>query len=197
MDEELPTEGLARAAGSNPVAFADLVARVEGRLRTWIALRLGPKLRARVTEDDVLQETLLQAYRSMDRFAATGPGSFRRWLLSVAENRIRDLHKYHAAQRRDVAREQAKARSMEESTLLDRFSASVTSPSMAAQRAEHSRMVAERIEALPAELREVVIARALEERPFKEIAEALGRPMTTVQAQFARALRGLKDAWEG
>lgn len=47
---------------------------------------------------------------------------------------------------------------------------------------------------MPDDLRTLVIARALEGRPFREITEMLGKPITTVQAQFARGLRELKRA---
>ena len=194
MEQNPLTEALAaQAALQDPAAFADLVARVHGRLQTWIAVRLGPALRGRVTEDDVLQETLLQAYRTLDRFQSNGPGSFRRWLLSVAENRIRDLHKFHAAKKRDFAREAFKPRNDDETAMLNRFSASITSPSLAAGRNEQRADLVAKIDALPEDLRAVVIARALKELPFKEIAQQLGRPLTTVQAQFARGLRALKD----
>ena len=195
--DELQTEELAASAAlQDPEAFAALVERVRGRLETWIALRLGPKLRGRVSEDDVLQETLLHAYRALDAFEAGGAGSFRRWLLSIAENRIRDLHKFHVAQKRDIGRERAKPKSPDEVTLLDRLSIGGASPASLLHARQAQRDLATHIDALPLDLREVVVARALEERPFREIAEQLGRPLTTVQAQFARGIRGLRQLLE-
>ena len=38
--------------------------------------------------EEVLQETFLEAYRSLARVRDQGPGSFQRWLLSIAENRL-------------------------------------------------------------------------------------------------------------
>ena len=193
----LTEELAARAALRRPEACAALVARVRGALATWVAVRLGPALRARVTEDDVLQETFLQAYRSLDTFANTGPGSFRRWLMTVAEHRIKDLHRFHAAKKRDVQRERVTPANAEESVLWDRLSVAGPSPVSVADLQDNRRLIASRIEALPAELRDVLVARALEERPFKDIAERLDRPITTVQAQFARALRTLKAHFDG
>ena len=195
-DAPLTEELAAKAALEHPEAFATLVARVRGRLDTWIALRLGPKLRGRVTEEDVLQETLLQAYRGLGNFNDTGTGSFRRWLLSVAENRIRDLHKFHGAKKRDLGREIMQPRTEDEVTLLGRLSIGGPSPATMADAQDARRSLAEQIDALPEELREVLIARALEELPFREIATRLGRPITTVQAQFARGFRALREALE-
>lgn len=195
MEERHENRGTEReaavAAGGDPEAFARLVDRIRGRLGVWIALRLGPQLRARVAEEDVFQETLLEVYRRLPDFEDTGPGSFRRWLFVVAENRIRDLHKFHSRQRRDVARVQPRSR--EESTVLGLLAADGTSPSSAAHRAELVGRVVERIERLDEDVRAVVVARAIEERTFREIAERLGRPQTSVQALYARGLRQLQD----
>ena len=87
-DEKPTTEGLAR----DPQAFEELFSRLHGRLEMWIGLRMGPLLRSRLTVDDVMQETLIEAHRSLASFRDRGPGSFRRWVFSVAENRLRDLH---------------------------------------------------------------------------------------------------------
>ena len=197
-DKDRTTEGLARKAlGEDPEAFAELVQHLRGRLEMWISLRMGPLLRSRLSEDDVLQETLLQAHRSLPDFADHGPGSFRRWMFSVAENRLRDLHKYHAAQKRDVAREaQVGPRSAEESEFLQSLSASGTSPSSAAHRRDLVGGLAESIARLPEPLGDVLVLRAIEERTFKEIAQQLGKRPATVKGLYVRALKRLKDDLE-
>ncbi|MHC4133553.1 MAG: sigma-70 family RNA polymerase sigma factor [Planctomycetota bacterium] len=194
-DEKRTTEGLAREAlGQDPEAFAALVQRLRGRLEMWISLRMGPLLRARLTEEDVLQETLLHAHRSLPDFRDQGQGSFRRWMFSVAENRLRDLHKYHAAQKRDAAREaQIGPRSPAESQLLQSLSASGTSPSSAAHRRDLVSSLAESIARLPEPLRDVLVLRAIEERTFKEIAQQLEKPPATVKGLYVRALKSLRD----
>ena len=89
-DDEPDTQGLARRAlVGDPEAFTEMAQRLRGRLRMWITLRMGPLLRSRLTEDDVFQETLLQAHRSLAGFKENGPGSFQRWIFSIAENRLR------------------------------------------------------------------------------------------------------------
>jgi len=193
-ESDRTTEGLARRAQtSDPGAFEELVRRLRGRLEMWINVRMGPLLRSRLTPDDVLQETLLQAHRSLADFRETGPGSFQRWIFSVAENRLRDLHKYHAAQRRHPAREaQGGPRSSDETALLERLAAREPSPSSGAHRREMLSRLALAIAHLPEPLRDVLVKRALEQRPFREIAEQMQLPAATVPALFARALKGLR-----
>lgn len=185
-EDSFDSEDLARRASVDPDAFAELVRRLRGRLEMWINVRLGPLLDARLTADDVLQETLLQAHGSLSDFQPKGKGSFQRWIFSVAENRLKDLHKYHTAQKRHPGQEAAGER------VLDGLRAGGPSPSSSARRHELIRRLATLIARLPEPLREVLVLRAIEERTFKEIAEVTNKPTATVQGLFARALRTLQ-----
>ncbi len=184
-EDSLDSEGLARRASADPDAFAELVRRLRGRLEMWINVRMGPLLDARLTADDVLQETLLQAHGSLTDFHDQGKGSFQRWIFSVAENRLKDLHKYHAAQKRHPEHEGAGN--------FDVIRALGPSPSSSARRRELVERLSTRIARLPDALREVLVLRAIEERTFKEIAHVTGKPAATVQGLFARALKVLQD----
>jgi RNA polymerase sigma-70 factor (ECF subfamily) len=189
------TEGLVRdAVGGDPEAFSRLFHRIRGRLEVWISLRMGPLLRKRLSPDDVLQETLLEAHRSLARFHDQGSGSFQRWVYSVAENRIRDLHKFHTAQKRDAAREaRPEGPRDEEVEILKHLAGDDPSPSAGMRGQEVSARLAESIERLPDPLREVLVLRAIEERTYAEIAERLERPAATVRVLFCRALKRLRD----
>ena len=69
---------LARARGGDNDAFARLVAPLRGELRAHCYRMLGSVDDA----DDVLQDSLLRAWRGLPRFA--GRSSLRTWLYSVA-----------------------------------------------------------------------------------------------------------------
>lgn len=184
-EDSLDSEGLARKAAADPDAFADLVRRLRGRLEMWINVRMGPLLDARLTADDVLQETLLQAHQSLHDFQPQGKGSFQRWLFSVAENRLKDLHKYHAAQKRHPGHEAAGD--------FAALRAAGPTPSSSARRRELVHRLATKIAALPEPLREILVLRAIEERTFADIAQATKKPAATVQGLFAKALKALQD----
>lgn len=65
-------------------AFAALVRRHEGAVRAFLTrLTRGDHARA----DDLAQETFIQGYRSLARFA--GGSQFRTWLLGIAYNQFR------------------------------------------------------------------------------------------------------------
>ena len=183
------TEGFAdRAANDDSMAFEELVLRVHGRLSVWVSLRMGPVLRGRLAVDDVVQETLIHAHRSVAQFQDRGPGSFQRWLFALAENRLRDLQKFHSAQRRDPARE----RSSDELAFLQRIHARTSTPSAKISRKERVERLVQGIGRLPEEERELVIMRALEDRTFKDIAESTGERQAVVVATYGRALQQLK-----
>jgi len=189
------TEGLARIArDGDPEAFARLFHRVRGRLEVWISVRMGALLRSRLTPDDVLQETFLEAFRSLTRFRDQGPGSFQRWIFSVAENRLRDLSKFHNAQKRAARRDVAPDPHQDgENDILKQLAALTQSPSAGVHREEMTQQLAEAIRQLPEPLREVLVLRAIEERTYAEVAEALDRPQATVRVLFCRALKRLRN----
>lgn len=65
-------------------AFAELVRRHQSSLRAFLRqLTRGDRALA----DDLAQETLLEAYRSLGRFR--GASAFSSWLLGIAYNRFR------------------------------------------------------------------------------------------------------------
>jgi len=172
-----------------PAGFEEMVLRFRGRLSLWISLRMGPLLRGRVSEEDVLQEALLEACRSYPAFRPDGPDAFRRWLFSIAENRIKDLHKYHTAQRRHPRRE---APTDSERAMLDRLTAGIPTPSSNFRRKELVELLTGGISRLPEPEREVLELHALEDLSFREIADRTGRSEGSAATLYARALLALK-----
>ena len=171
------------AKRGDQTAFERLFGRFRNRIALWASARMGSQLRARLSADDVLQETFLQAHGSLGTFEDQGQGSFCRWLLSIADNRIKDLSKHHTAQKRDVAREAHAP--------VDR-AASSSSPAARASRGELTAMLVAALERVPEPEREVVILRAIEERTLAEIAERLGKSAATVGALYVRGLEALR-----
>ena len=78
--------------------------------------------------------------------------------------------------------------------MLDRVAAGTRqSPLAEAARREAIERTIQAIERLPEKLREVIVARMLEQCTYQEIADRLGRPLTSVRAQHIRALETLKN----
>jgi RNA polymerase sigma factor (sigma-70 family) len=60
--------------------------------------------------------------------------------------------------------------------------------------ASESERVKAAVDALPAELREVIVLRELSEMSYREISEVVGVPIGTVMSRLSRARNRLADA---
>ena len=92
---------LAGASRGDASARGRLLERHRGRLRGMVALRLDPRLAARVDPSDLVQETLAEAHWRLDDYLRTRPLPFYPWLRQIAADRLADLHRRHVAARVD------------------------------------------------------------------------------------------------
>ena len=164
---------VARVRSGDLDAYAELVLR-----HAPIAKRTAVLLGAGADADDVLQEALVKAYRSLDGFRPDAP--FRPWLLRIVANETRNHHR--AAVRRR-ARESSAA--LLAPTLLD-------PGEEVADRERKERLLAA-ISGLPDRLRVVVTCRYLLEMDERETAAVLGLPGGTVKSRLSRGLARLRD----
>jgi RNA polymerase sigma-70 factor (subfamily 1) len=178
---------LERARNGSDVALGALVERCGPKLLALVRLRLGPSLRREVESRDVLQSALAKALAGFDRFAGRDGGSLMAWLARIVENEVRDLAEHHGRQRRDAARRV----SLEESTEAARLASLVRSQTSFVALGERLSLLAEGLESLAPDHREVIVLHALEERTFAEIARRQGRSPDACRMLFARAMTAL------
>src|SRR5882672_2405912 len=81
-------------------AFSRLFEKYRPRLAVLIHYQLGNNARRDADVDDVLQETLLRAFRDIQQFQYREPGSFWKWLASLASHAIVDLMRAQSRQKR-------------------------------------------------------------------------------------------------
>ena len=96
MDSHETKALVEKAQSGDRSAFDALVEAHRARIEALVRSRLGAPLRGRVTEDDILQETLLQAFRSLERFSWESDDAFFRWLGGIAENVLRKESRRHS-----------------------------------------------------------------------------------------------------
>ena len=77
-----------RAKGGDQHAFDALVSPIREKLLTWIAGRLGPRVKSKVEAEDVLQQTFVWALRSIEKLEWRGLDAFEQWLFSIAKHVI-------------------------------------------------------------------------------------------------------------
>jgi RNA polymerase sigma-70 factor (ECF subfamily) len=195
---------LTRAAGGDPAAGQQLLARHRDRLRHMVAVRLDPRVAARLDPSDVVQEALLEAARKLPDYLREQPVPFYPWLRRLAWERLLKLHQRHLARKRSAARDEPMAPALPDRSALElvqRLVASGTSPSGRVVREETRDRVRAALRALAETDREVLVLRYLEGMTTAEVAAVLGLSESAVKMRHHRALdrlcRVLGDDSEG
>src|SRR5262249_33810215 len=113
-------------------------------------------------------------------------------LLSQLLNLVRH---YHASQRRDMRLERDLAAELEQSSrdLDAALFTKESSPSQRAARRERAALLADALERLPIDYREVIVLRHLQGLTFAEVAQRLGRSRDSVDKLWVRALARLRQ----
>jgi RNA polymerase sigma-70 factor (ECF subfamily) len=173
--------------------------RHEPWLRVLARLEIDSRFQGKFSASDAVQQTLAAAWRDWGNCRAADDQQRLAWLHKILANQLGQLARhFSAAQRRDVRREVSLERSLAESSQrLERFlAADQTSPSGAAADREEQTRLAEVLERLPADYRNVLVLRNLQELPFEEIAERLDRSPGAARMLWVRALARLRDELE-
>lgn len=177
----------AAAERGDEQAFDALVVRFLPELRAFVRGRLGPLLRAREAESDVVQSTVREILTQRRRFDHGGDEGFRRWLFATAMRKVLDKRKHHTALRRDAARTD------KDDERLVAVAADGASPSEAALAKETLERLTAAFERLSPDYREAVFLARVVGLPRAELAHELGRTEASVRNLLHRALAELAE----
>lgn len=199
MDPTPEKELLLRAAQDDSAALDELFQMYRHRLKGMLHWRLDPRLRTRVDESDVIQETLVDAARKFSEYAQAPQLPFYLWLRHLAGLKLAELHRTHlSAQKRSARRETslefgdfAPASSV---VLADAFAGNLTSPSEAAMRHELKRRCQELLDSLEPIDREVLVLKHFEQLSTAETASVLGISKAGAGRRYLAALKRLRAA---
>ncbi len=169
-----------RALTGDAEAFGEIVQRWERRIFALAFGMLGREDDAR----DATQETFLAAFRNLRAFR--GEAKVSSWLHRIAVNQC------ITRKRRAKVRNESALETEEEKNAAS-FAAPIRySPISVVEGLETTAAVRLAVNSLPVELRQVVVMKEFEELTFKEIAEALDVPLSTVKSRLYTALRQLQ-----
>jgi RNA polymerase sigma-70 factor (ECF subfamily) len=188
---------LRRIAQGDAAARELLLGRHRDRLRRMVALRLDPRLQARVDPSDVVQATLAQADAKLADYARRRPLPFYPWLRRLAWEHLIRLHRRHVvARRRSVSREELPPAPLPDASaweLANRLAARGSSPSARLRRDELRGQLRRALARLGENDREVLVLRYLEDLSPGEIAAVLGLTEPAVKMRQLRALQRLRE----
>ncbi len=169
-----------RALTGDAEAFGELVRRWERRIFALTYGMLGREEDAR----DATQETFLAAFRNLRGFR--GEAKVSSWLHRIAVNQC------ISRQRRAKVRSES-ALDDEQDHDAGSFATPVSeSPVRVVEGRQETLAVRRAINSLPIELRQIVVMKEFEELTFREIADALDLPLSTVKSRLYTALKQLQ-----
>jgi RNA polymerase sigma-70 factor (ECF subfamily) len=158
-------------------------------------LQLDGRLQSKIDASDLIQETFLGAYRGFAPFRGTTEAELIAWLRQILASSLAMVVRHYRTQRRDVRLECKLADQLESSSraLDEALVAASNSPSQQAARREQAVLLADALERLPENYREVLILRHLQGLTFPQVAQRMGRSLDSV-AMLQHCARQLSEA---
>jgi RNA polymerase sigma-70 factor, ECF subfamily len=140
--------------------------------------------------EEVAQEAILKAFRSLPRFRRES--KFSTWLVQIAINEAKmKLRK----DRRHLYESVEQGRETEEGEYVPReFADWREIPSSALETKELREALSKALESLPAKYRSVLVLRDVQQLNIRETAEALGISEANVKTRLSRARLQMRDA---
>ncbi|OHB72596.1 MAG: hypothetical protein A2V70_09300 [Planctomycetes bacterium RBG_13_63_9] len=196
-DSGLVDEALRSAERGDVSPLEKLLDGYRPRLRRMVQVRLDHRMQGRVDASDVVQEAYLEASAKLDDYLHDRPMAPLAWLRLIAMRKLAGLYRYHlGTQGRDAHREisldHAVAPEVTSDVLAAQLLGPLTSPSMAAQRAEHVIRLQQALERIDVVDREVLFLRHFEELTNQETAQVLGITKAAAWTRHVRALKHLR-----
>jgi RNA polymerase sigma-70 factor (ECF subfamily) len=195
-------EDSSRCSGSGENQIADHSTRAEHRsleayreyLRLLVRLQLGPRLRSKVDDSDIVQQAILQAHQARGLFRGTTEDEWLAWLRAILANALAAAARRFDTQARDVGRERSLEAELElsSSRLECLLAADQTSPSERAVRGEERLRVARALADLPEDQRRVLELHYLKGLAVSDVAAQTGRTRPAVAGLLFRGLKRLR-----
>jgi RNA polymerase sigma-70 factor (ECF subfamily) len=168
-------------------------------LETLAFIQIDPRLRSKFGFSDVIQNTLVEAYRDLERIQSLDDASRKRWLRRMLMNNLLEEIERWRTGRRDVRLEQPLEVAAEESScrLRDWIIAEDSSPGERAERQEERLRLLEALAKLDPRQREALILQQYHGWTLAQIAEHLGCTAGAVAGLHARGLKALSKHLPG
>ncbi len=173
-----------------------------GPLRPWLKMladrQLPAGLKGKVDASDIVQQTFIDAWRGRKDFRGSTHAERLAWLRVILTRVIvrndRDLLK---TAKRGAGREKVLQAAIDQTSMcIDNLAVGDgPGPGSLAERAEQSLKLAEALEKLPEDYRQVLVMRNMEGLSHSEIGDRLGRTSPAIRMLWVRALAALKKAY--
>jgi RNA polymerase sigma-70 factor (ECF subfamily) len=193
-----PDQMIAQARAGSEAALGPLLELYRNYLRLLARVEIGRRLQGKVDASDLVQETFLEAHRNFPRFQGVSEPQLVAWLRQILAAKVANLLRHYlGTQGRDVRLERELAANLDNSSRMlgADLIANFSSPSEQAARREQAVLLANALERLPEDYREVLVLRHMEGLRFPEIAQRMGRSLDSVQKLWLRGLTRLRQVF--
>ncbi|MFQ5400952.1 MAG: RNA polymerase sigma factor [Anaerolineae bacterium] len=176
-------EWLLQAKQGDTMAFARLVHRHQTAVFNVAYRMLGRRQDA----EDAAQAAFLRAYRALERFDTSRP--FAPWIKRITTNLC--LNRIEAARARPTVLATDLGQPEEEAADMDTWPHAAPTPEQVLLAQEQGVRIRAAILQLPPHYRAVIELRHFQEMRYDEIAEVVGRPLSSVKSDLFRARKML------
>ena len=181
---------LARYSSGEEAAFREIVNRYKNGLYAF----LRQFLNRQDLVEDVFQETFMQLFTSRDSFDQSRP--LRPWLFTIAANKAKDaLRKWQRTTAVPIGTI-ADSQDLSFDEMLNTLSSDNTMPDEELEKAEITLRVAQVIEEMPENLREILLLAYFQRFSYKQMAEILSIPIGTVKSRLHTAVGRFAKDWK-
>jgi RNA polymerase sigma-70 factor (ECF subfamily) len=195
---ELPTVSglLAQARAGDTRALDRLFEMCRNYINIIARSQVEGWLRAKVDASDLVQQTLLEAYRDFPRFHGATEAEWLGWLKRILAHNAADfVRRYHKTDKRQAGREVALVNPNDSQAPdgLANLPGDEESPSQALLRKERELLLADALARLSPDHCEVIVLRNLQRLSFDDVAERMGRSRPAAQMLWMRAMHKLQE----
>jgi RNA polymerase sigma-70 factor (ECF subfamily) len=178
----------------DPPADAAQLEQYRAYLRLLARLQLDPRLRRQLDPSDLVQQTLLEAYRSLAQFRGHGEAQIAAWLRQILAHQMAHALRDLTRARRDVNRERSLEDALADSSarLEAWLAAEQATPGEQAQQKEQVVRLAAALEQLVEAQQEAVVLHYWEGWTVAQIATHMGRSAPAVAGLLQRGLQALR-----
>lgn len=166
-----------------------------GYLQFLARQHLSNRYSGRLDYSDVVQQTLLQAHVAKSQFQGESELERLAWLRQILVRCISHATRQLHAKKRDIHRERSLVDDLDASSMrLEGLLADKEStPSQCLARQDRVLLIADAIESLPEEQKQIIVLRYWEEKSLREVADMLGKSLPAVAGQLHRATKKLRN----
>lgn len=184
-----------RVRAGDDEARNEICQQVQDYLRLMAAKQIGPDLQRKLNPSDLVQVTMTRMINGIDEFRGTTDAEFYGWLNQILHNETHSTRRNLHRQKRDIKRERELADSSQNQPRAQLADPNLT-PSSEAIQAEKLAHFHQALAQLSADQAQVIELRSLQELPFQQVAEIMGRSYDATAKLWSRAVVRLQEELE-